>query len=538
MTDQMMNVRTLLEKAQPSRIWAGRLGALANVGLGEKYGAIWRAIRPGSWCDGDIAAGCVERHSAGVRRRGGPTGSFPLRALAEEMKATACDGSIGADPRALRGGNLSSTFNIAHWMRDRRLQFEPGKVTLAPGCDAFQGSFPICDEGEEFDAIIVGAGLAGLSSAFYLLRKRPKARILLLEANPYAGGNAGRDDLPPLPVVASTAGAYCVAPTTGFLRELYRELKINWKEHLIADPSDSYYFDEYTPGVKAGYRGWNIGTLDVGMKDVPYEKHVVSDLLKSRRAILKLGSGRHVKITDPPDFSSRRYDYLSEVTLEDYLTNTLHCDPIISDFYSLYTIDALGGSAHYVNAHSAISFMSGEFGNYLFAFPGGTSEVARRLTLWLGGIGRSGELGPPAQIETNAVALRADADAGPSRRNASVIYFQDKTFKRTTAKTVIIASQNQSSRHLVEHLLDGERKAAWSQFNTVPVVIANVALRSAAPLLELNLGYSMAWWGSRYWANLGVADWVTPQRNNPDRPTVLTFFGGNRVRPTNSRKSA
>ena len=339
-------------------------------------------------------------------------GSFPLRALAEEMKATACDGSIGADPRALRGGNLSSTFNIAHWMRDRRLQFEPGKVTLAPGCDAFQGSFPICDEGEEFDAIIVGAGLAGLSSAFYLLRKRPKARILLLEANPYAGGNAGRDDLPPLPVVASTAGAYCVAPTTGFLRELYRELKINWKEHLIADPSDSYYFDEYTPGVKAGYRGWNIGTLDVGMKDVPYEKHVVSDLLKSRRAILKLGSGRHVKITDPPDFSSRRYDYLSEVTLEDYLTNTLHCDPIISDFYSLYTIDALGGSAHYVNAHSAISFMSGEFGNYLFAFPGGTSEVARRLTLWLGGIGRSGELGPPARNRNECGRLEGRRGCG------------------------------------------------------------------------------------------------------------------------------
>jgi spermidine dehydrogenase len=45
------------------------------------------------------------------------------------------------------------------------------------------------------------------------------------------------------------------------------------------------------------------------------------------------------------------------------------------------------------------------------------------------------------------------------------------------------------------------------------------------------VGYSQAWWGSRYWANFGVADWVTERRKSPNRPTVLTFFGGNRAPP-------
>jgi spermidine dehydrogenase len=72
-------------------------------------------------------------------------------------------------------------------------------------------------------------------------------------------------------------------------------------------------------------------------------------------------------------------------------------------------------------------------------------------------------------------------------------------------------------------LLDKERKAAWSEFNTVPVVIANVAIRSARPLHQLGLGYSQAWWGSGYWANFVVADWVTDRREDPDRETVLTF---------------
>ena len=33
--------------------------------------------------------------------------------------------------------------------------------------------------------------------------------------------------------------------------------------------------------------------------------------------------------------------------------------------------------------------------------------------------------------------------------------------------------------------------------------------------------------GSQYWADFVIADWVTSNRSNPNRPTVLTFYGGN-----------
>jgi hypothetical protein len=450
----------------------------------------------------------------------------PFEALAAEMTGGVCDGAIGVDPRALRGGNLPSAFNFAHWLRDRRLHFEREVVTLDKGCDAFEGKFPISDNGSEFDVIIVGTGLSGLSAAFYLSRRRPDARILLLEANSYVGGNAGRDDAPPLPVSASTAGAYCLAPSTDFLREMYQELRIDWSKHKIPDPGDCYYFDEHTPGVKPGYRGWNIDTLGDGLEDTPYDKHVVADLIKSRDAIAKLTLNG---LDDPPDRSAKGLDYLSEMSFHHYLTDVLHCDPIVSDFHSLYTIDALGGTAEQVNAHSALNFLSGEFGDDLFTFPGGTSEVARRIALWLSGPNKRGDRS--VRIELNAVALRVDGDAALTRPSSSVTYFKEGRFHRTTAKFVIVAGQANSARSLVEHLLDHERKSAWDVFNTVPVVIANVALRSAAPLHELGLGYSQAWWGSRYWANFGVADWVTERRKRPNRPTVLTFFGGNRAPP-------
>ncbi|MGA3304248.1 MAG: twin-arginine translocation signal domain-containing protein, partial [Methylovirgula sp.] len=52
---------------------------------------------------------------------------FP--AVAAETGAAACNDIAGNDPRVLRSGNLPSAFNVAHWLRDQRLSFEPNRVT-------------------------------------------------------------------------------------------------------------------------------------------------------------------------------------------------------------------------------------------------------------------------------------------------------------------------------------------------------------------------------------------------------------------------
>ena len=152
-------------------------------------------------------------------------GSVPTRALAA-LAGGSCDGAIGLDPRALRGGNLPSTFAVSHWLRDGRLGFEKGAVALAPGCDENAGTFSIIDESASFDAIVIGGGLSGLSAAHHLLRERPRARLLILEAAPVLGGNAGRDEAAPLPGPASTAGAYGAAPAADWLAQFYRALRV------------------------------------------------------------------------------------------------------------------------------------------------------------------------------------------------------------------------------------------------------------------------------------------------------------------------
>src|SRR5437899_1395457 len=68
--------------------------------------------------------------------------------------------NINADPRAMRGGNLPSTFDIGHLMRDRRLSFTANTVTIAPSPrDQLGGSAPLQVDNGAYDVIIVGGGM-------------------------------------------------------------------------------------------------------------------------------------------------------------------------------------------------------------------------------------------------------------------------------------------------------------------------------------------------------------------------------------------
>ncbi len=123
----------------------------------------------------------------------------------------------------------------------------------------------------------------------------------------------------------------------------------------------------------------------------------------------------------------------------------------------------------------------------------------------------------------NAVALRADT-AGDS---ATVTYFHDKRFRRAQAKAVVLAGQAHTARRIIDHLLDEPTRSAWQSISHVPVVTANLALRRAEPLVRLGLGFDQFWWGGQHFSDFTIADWCSSERTRPERPTVLTFFGGN-----------
>jgi spermidine dehydrogenase len=76
--------------------------------------------------------------------------------------------------KGFRGSNPGS-FDVAHAIRDgKRYDLDRVKV------------------GETVDLVVVGAGLSGLAAAWYWRQRRPKARILVLDAHNDFGGHAQR----------------------------------------------------------------------------------------------------------------------------------------------------------------------------------------------------------------------------------------------------------------------------------------------------------------------------------------------------------
>jgi hypothetical protein len=234
-----------------------------------------------------------------------------------------------------------------------------------------------------------GAACPGYRQPSFCRRQRPRTRVLVLDANSEFGGNARRDDQPPLPVMASTAGSYCVEPYADFQRELYGAIGLDWERYKVAAPFYSYYFDEHTPGIVPGRRGWHLDAYGKGTATLPYPPEIVRQLLRCKEEFAAWQE-RDGAPTDPPDDSDPKYDYLSRMSLHDYLVRELRCNPIVSDFYTRYTVDALGGTAQQVNAHSSICFLAGEYAAP-FAFPGGNAGLARLLIKWLNGDAVPGE---------------------------------------------------------------------------------------------------------------------------------------------------
>ena len=155
-------------------------------------------------------------------------------------------------------------------------------------------------------------------------------------------------------------------PDADYLKELFRETGVDTDKYPIESPVDSYFFDEHTPGLKPGRGGWRIEMLsglkrgDRNFANAPYDDKVMSDIARCVETFAAFHDQPGAP-DEPPDLSSPRFDDLASMSFAAYLTDVLHCDPRVVDFYTAYTVDCMGGTAHQVNAHTVISFLSSDY---------------------------------------------------------------------------------------------------------------------------------------------------------------------------------
>ncbi len=275
--------------------------------------------------------------------------SGPLLAAADPPAAAgagasplppAAQDAPGYYPPLLTGlrGSHPGSFEDAHALRDGR-------------------TWPAAtDTGEEYDLIVVGAGLSGLAAAhFYRAQAGGKSRILILDNHDDFGGHAKRNEFnlggrlnllnggtleidSPRPYGPIAAGLLTTlgVDVAGLAKTTQN---LEFYEHLGLQ--SGVFFDRETFGADK---------LSVGLGRQPFEQFLADAPLSAaaRAHIVEIEEGRKDYL--PGLSSDQKKDRLSRISYEAFLRDLVQVDPAVLAFYHARTMGEWGVGTDAVSA--------------------------------------------------------------------------------------------------------------------------------------------------------------------------------------------
>jgi spermidine dehydrogenase len=456
-------------------------------------------------------------------------------------------GGVGDYARA--NGNTWPVLQAAHRLRDGTY----GEAAFAAAAPA-----------GEFDLLVVGGGIAGLSAAHRFRRSRGAgARVLLLDNHAMLGGEArqnefdvdgvrllgpqGSNDFVVPDAQANPPGAGSL--TAKFFDEFSIPREYQWQSwdpalkvlRFARDNYSSmdgfqetqvdvgYYFDR-PQGVEVARWQRNIWANDLA--DTPYSAVARRDLLRWRR--------------DHAPVSDARSRYLDTLTYREYLENICGYDAAVTRMVEPIVGLLAGVSTDAACARLGRALVEDPDRSMALSFPGGNAPFPRALlrallpaalpgrdfdSLMYGAVNFAALDAASAsmRIRLNTTALRV-RHVGAHAKRVEVIFAHGGKLFKARASRVVMASGGWINKHLLTDMPD-DLRAAYGEFGYAPALIVNVALRQWRFLYDL--GVTACRWfddaeGFGYCCNIRqnmVTSGHAPPLH-PDKPAVLTFYMG------------
>jgi spermidine dehydrogenase len=483
------------------------------------------------------------------------TASLPLPTSAQTSSpALAAQDAPGYYPPLLTGmrGSPAGSFEDAHALRD-------GK------------SWPAATEPvEDYDLIVVGAGISGLAAAhFYRAKTSPKSRILILDNHDDFGGHAKRNEFhlngqlhlmnggtleidsprPYGPVAAAllTTLGIDVAKLAASIEhpKFYQHLGLQ----------SGVFFDQETFGADK---------LIVGAGELPFEQLLASAPMSvhARERIVQIQSA---KIDYLPGLSSEeKKQRLSRISYEAFLRDVVRAEPAVLNFYHARTMGEWGVGTDAVSALDCWGFgMPGFQGMHLkkgsirrmgytpagyedtggslrLHFPDGNATIARLLVRDLipAAVPGSGvedlvtaQVGYaqldrreyPIKVRLSSTVIHARQPGGPASSGpVEVTYLRDGRAVTARAGSVVLACYNMMIPYLCPELPQGQKEALHSLVKT-PLVYTTVALRNwqAFAKLKVHQVYAPGGYHSSFRLNPHVNIGAYRSPDSPDQPILL-----------------
>jgi spermidine dehydrogenase len=498
-----------------------------------------------------------------------PPGHGPDPSAMEPLLAR---GITPQDPRyyppALLGmrGSHPGSFEAAHAVRDAAFWKTAGNVQ---------------DTGEEYDLVVVGAGISGLSAAhFYRARAGAKARILILDNHDDFGGHAKRNEVHiggrMLLMNGGTMSIDSPYPYSAVANGLLKSLGVDppalSKE--CDDPGvysslglrSAVFFDMETFGADRLAVGDPGGYFNKGARPTAAEwDRFLAETplsLDARQGIVRLETADVDYM--PGLTSAQKKDRLWRISYKDFLLQFVKLHPQAIAFYQTRTngewgvgIDAMPaldmwafgmpgfqgmhlepGVTPHMTYTAAGYYSTG--GSYTFHYPDGNASIARLLVRDLipeampghtakdivtarANYARLDRPGSAVRIRLNSPVVRVRHLGDPATaKQVEVAYASGGKVHTVTAKGVVLACWNTMIPWICPSL-PAHQKEALGYLVTVPLVYTTVGLRNWTAFQRLGVSHVSA--PGSYFTEVSlnsivdIGDYKSPA--SPDEPTLL-----------------
>ncbi len=328
---------------------------------------------------------------------------------------------------------------------------------------------------EEYDVIVVGGGLSGLTAAYRLKDKR----VLVLEKESRTGGKARRERWGGRRYPA--AAAYLSEPYDAFAG-LFKELGL--KPKRVRPPTDALFHD---------------GTFipDFFQRDFERLPYPAQD----RKAFAKLAQDAVVflekeenSVPPVPEKLTRRQRDLDKVTFHDHLLKRYGAE--VARFGGHYSKSVFGVGAEEVSAFAGMLFLSSEYGPSV-SWNGGPGAIAERLTAELKG-----------RVVTGAFVSAVKAGKG-----GMLVAFESRGKKRyLRSKVVVMAVPSFVAKRILQGFPKRRRKLLDRvKYSAYAVAAVGARKRFKRPAYAV-------WTYDKVFTDIMFPDWISDRRVKGLRP--------------------
>jgi spermidine dehydrogenase len=488
-----------------------------------------------------------------------------LGALPQDLDPEKLSGYYPPGLTGLRGSHAGS-FEVAHSLRDG---------------DFWQNAGSPKETGEQFDLVVVGGGISGLSAAYFFRKSNPNARILILENHDDFGGHAKRNEFTirdrRLLGYGGTFAIESPAPYSSVAKQVVEELGIDVPSFAKFFHKDLYgslglvpriFFDRQTFGTdKLVVNPSPLGMGESGdsSRTSPENwKRFASAAPLSLEAIRDLERLFFAGVDYLPGLTSeQKKDRLARISYAKFLTDVAGVSPELVKLYQATPHGLFGVGIDAVSAQDAwglgLPGFSGmkldpgpgkgmnrdaipnaEAEKYFFHFPDGNASIARLLVRTLipeampgssvldlvmarANYAHLDQPSSPVRIRLNSTVVRVRHLGDPAQAEAvEICYSRRGKLQRVRAPHVVLACWHMVIPYICPELPERQKQALHTAAK-VPLLYTNVAIRdwTAFQKLETSSVYAPGGYHTAFTLDLPVSIGKYQCSTAPDQPIVI-----------------